>query len=99
MNAYQTPPAWKDATDRLSRTISEILIIFRQLELAYQDMQAFNAPSECGRDISRSAAKAIKETLKRNGYTADDLIAEAEERTNARFIYNLGLPSLMEWSE
>lgn len=49
------------------------------------------APSECLRDIERFFQERVDRTFAQNGWTPEEFRQEAENRTNAKWVYvNLG---------
>lgn len=87
------------ADDRLSRAISKITRLISHTAQAADDIALYYAPSECYTDLYKGLARKISEALIEFDYTADDLIAEATERTNARFVYMLGLGNILDFAE
>lgn len=96
MDDKQHYPRFGQSCDLLSRTISKINRLITDANQAADGIALYYAPAECYNDLYRALAKEIKWVLIESGYTAEDLIGEAVERTNPKFIYNLGISSILQ---
>ena len=77
--------------DGFSRLVSEITRIMCDDADAHMEVDAYYAPSECHRDVTRSTEREIARTLAAAGMTPAEFDAELERRTSPRWAFFSGL--------
>lgn len=80
------------ADDRLSRTLTAVMQEVR----AWRAVEDPNPPAECYKDIDKAMRRSIKTIVTGAGYTPEEFVNLVEERTTARFVYELGIDEVLD---
>jgi hypothetical protein len=111
MSPFRNITYRKPLIPNLGQVVSPIIQAARAYEdscLAIsEDMQAFHAPSECGKiaynGAYRRLEEAISEAVVQSGVSRQDLVEEIHARIGGRWwnwtSYSLGLPSNLEMGD
>lgn len=78
-----------NADDRLSRIVSALLKISQEEHRAYEDNDAFGAPSECHALTARAYDRDRAECLRRFNIRLEQLDAWISERISPKAAYRL----------
>lgn len=81
----------------LSVIASKAMKIMRSENCAFLDLATYHAPSECGTIIHQSAVKEMRQLFNNSYPEAKAFIAECVARTNAKFVYFIGLDNIIDY--
>ncbi len=80
----------------LSEVASAIAQELRHIDALFEDLDAFNAPSECGGDVARGHRRRVRAILAGAGMTAQQFVDAVAERTSSRFAHFSGLTAVYD---
>ena len=84
---------WDPENDRFSKTLNALIELLGGFGAEWEDLAAYHAPSECGKDVARSQERRIRGVVTEQwGGTLKGFYAEFEARVNPEWAYVNGLP-------
>lgn len=85
---------WRERpSDRLSRAVSELTALFREMDATADDISAFGGDGDCARIVYRMQQRKARNILARHRFTPHAFELALEARVSARWLYASGVGS------